>query len=88
MINLYFHSHIKSVFTGIELSLLLGIEGRSEMTKIMNEIMTKIKYNTDHSHTHTLWPFNAEFWGYIFLTSISSRTGGSNGLRKIWHIEM
>ena len=67
-----------SVFTGIELSLELGMEGivsgmsgmsgMSKMTKIMNEIITKIKYNTDHSHTHTLWPFNAEIWGNIFFS--------------------
>ena len=72
MINLYLHSHIKSVFTGIELSLLSGMEGMNEM---MNEIMTEIKYNMDHRHLHTLtqWSFNTEFLGYIFLTSIQSR---------------
>ena len=66
-----------SVFTGIELSLELGMEGimsgmsgmsgMSKMTKIMNEIITKNKYNTGHSHTHILWLFNAEIWGNIYF---------------------
>ena len=78
VINLFLHSHIKSVFAGIELSLLSGMEG------------TEIKFNMDHRHFHTLTqlPFNTEFFGLHFSHLNTIKNGGSNGLREIWHVEM
>ena len=88
-----------SVFTGTELSLELGMEGivsgmsgmsgMSKMTKIMNEIITKIKYNTDHSHTHTPYGLSTRKFGVTFFSHLNIiKYRWFNGLRKIWHIEI